>query len=844
MRPAFHGRAGIGHVGGKPVFEVGNAARISLGRWNRRVDKWSLGFRVWLDAHDGLDSAQVATVLAEIAEPGSKMQWIWNRDHLAIRWAGIPGDGPRWSEEWRTTTTFIQGRLKHWSHVALVSDSTSLRFYIDGIAVGMQESRSKDGIENAMISLGPGSAPQVLARYEDVTLFDRDLSEDEIRTLAEFRRGDYAALFFRPTTAARLWSYGLPVFLTTGLVLIAVSVRRAFAASLAMFLRQAAAPQFRWIWIMLLTELLVTGWISWMIECEGERLDSQQFHQEAQRFAGKLDADLRRIGDLTQATRDWVSTQTNLNQNSWQLWAASRSVESDYPGFLGIGFALPVTSQWLGAFEAVLSERHGFPFRVWSETNGPNTVHPERLGGDTGLAVAVYQPWRLAPQLWLSNHTILGRDLLAMSESAARRAIQPEPLRIESAIGNGRLVSSGVVEIAPASWYGHRIRGIRIYAPRIQTAVGDSGPIPNYVWGSGPSIFGVAFTSIDLSRWLIEALKAAPPHLGVRVWTGDSHEDRHDLAFDSSVPLPETHFRSSARFTTTEELPCFQHVLWLDFWSTERFEAGSRWMWPWISAAVGGVFALLGTSILWVQVRARARETRISERLRAANAELLALQREREQLSRNLHDGTIQSLYAVGLHLQYAHRHLGDPDPRSSHGIAEGQRLVQEAIVELRESLLSLKDEQLRRRTFSQTAKELLERFRKGMPISTELSVETAAESLPPPVVIQLINVTREALSNAVRHGGPQRIQISLKRNTEPTANPDLPGECWTLEIRDDGRGFDANSRSYSGFGLLTMRERAAELGGSLAIESSPGQGTRLRVNFTLPKEGLSSTKR
>jgi signal transduction histidine kinase len=94
---------------------------------------------------------------------------------------------------------------------------------------------------------------------------------------------------------------------------------------------------------------------------------------------------------------------------------------------------------------------------------------------------------------------------------------------------------------------------------------------------------------------------------------------------------------------------------------------------------------------------------------------------------------------------------------------------------------------------------------------------------LSPRVVIELVQITREAVSNAMRHAGAERITVRLQRREDVEAG-------WVLEVVDDGKGW--SEAPTAGVGFRSMRERAAELGGTLEIRSEPVGGTRVRVTL------------
>jgi signal transduction histidine kinase len=105
--------------------------------------------------------------------------------------------------------------------------------------------------------------------------------------------------------------------------------------------------------------------------------------------------------------------------------------------------------------------------------------------------------------------------------------------------------------------------------------------------------------------------------------------------------------------------------------------------------------------------------------------------------------------------------------------------------------------------------------------LATELVVEPEPfERLPGALEQELYRVAQEALNNALKHGKPGRIAVRLRR---------LEGGV-SLEMADDGAGFDVAARADGGLGLRGMRERVARLGGRLDVESAPGRGTRVRV--------------
>jgi two-component system sensor histidine kinase DegS len=111
--------------------------------------------------------------------------------------------------------------------------------------------------------------------------------------------------------------------------------------------------------------------------------------------------------------------------------------------------------------------------------------------------------------------------------------------------------------------------------------------------------------------------------------------------------------------------------------------------------------------------------------------------------------------------------------------------------------------------------------------IRVESRIEDAGRRLPPHVEIALYRIAQEALANAVTHGEAGSVELGL----------DVRPGFAALTVFDDGRGFDLDEARGRGLGLLSMRERAAQLGGLLNVVTEPGLGTRVYAVIPLEQE-------
>ncbi len=197
---------------------------------------------------------------------------------------------------------------------------------------------------------------------------------------------------------------------------------------------------------------------------------------------------------------------------------------------------------------------------------------------------------------------------------------------------------------------------------------------------------------------------------------------------------------------------------------------------------------------------------------------------EKIRLGRDLHDGLIQSLYAVGLTLEST-RPLLAADP------AEAEARVEKCLTQLNDTIRDVRDyitglapEKLQRVGFSQALRLLLEELRGGRDIRLVQHVdEDAARAMAPAETTEILQIIREAMSNSLRHGGATELTVRLHRNDRELG----------LLVQDNGHGFEPAGQD-GGFGLGNMQARAARLGASLRIDSQPGAGTRVIVTLPL----------
>lgn len=204
------------------------------------------------------------------------------------------------------------------------------------------------------------------------------------------------------------------------------------------------------------------------------------------------------------------------------------------------------------------------------------------------------------------------------------------------------------------------------------------------------------------------------------------------------------------------------------------------------------------------------------------NAQRFAVIEERERIARELHDGAIQSLFAVGMGLQAAATLSGNSDLEQRIEGAAGE--IDRVIRDLRNYIFGLRPGILADRQLDQALRHLAEDLESKSGVTTVVEIEGEVAAELTSRAADVIQLAREALSNVGRHAKAATCSVSLSRRDSVAV----------LEIGDDGGGFDMEGARGKGQGLRNLADRATALGGELSIETSPESGTKIRVAIPL----------
>lgn len=197
----------------------------------------------------------------------------------------------------------------------------------------------------------------------------------------------------------------------------------------------------------------------------------------------------------------------------------------------------------------------------------------------------------------------------------------------------------------------------------------------------------------------------------------------------------------------------------------------------------------------------------------------VALLEERDRISMELHDGVIQSLYAIGMYLEL----VRTSESLKPDDLSQATRDLDSVITDIRNYIQNLKAREHQAHSLEDRLHEIVKRLH--VPTTMNVIIEPIHEEviLTPTVFEAVCQMANEALSNAIRHGDAQHVHISTQRS----------GHLFTMTISDDGKGFDPEVvlNDDTGLGLRNMQQRARLHGGNVTIESAPDRGTRVSVS-------------
>ena len=211
-----------------------------------------------------------------------------------------------------------------------------------------------------------------------------------------------------------------------------------------------------------------------------------------------------------------------------------------------------------------------------------------------------------------------------------------------------------------------------------------------------------------------------------------------------------------------------------------------------------------------------------------AQAERLAgIMQERQRLAANIHNTVAQGFASIVMAIESLNTSLRTRDESIRPVLERIERIARESLVETRTLLWALQPEVFERTSLPEFLAALANRWSEEQGIVAQTKITGKAMALRPEIEVTLLRAAQEALANVCKHAQARSVMLTLSYMDETVA----------LDVQDDGEGFDSGgglvlsrAGANGGFGLLALRERAEQQGGTLTIESEPGEGTTIAL--------------
>ena len=247
-------------------------------------------------------------------------------------------------------------------------------------------------------------------------------------------------------------------------------------------------------------------------------------------------------------------------------------------------------------------------------------------------------------------------------------------------------------------------------------------------------------------------------------------------------------------------------------------------------ATASGILTTLFIEAIIRQSRERHRLIRELEgtRYELAVAERQAgVTEERQRLAREIHDTLVQGFTSIVMHLEAAEGALPSDMRALQRHFDQARRTARENLSEARRLMWALQPEALDRASLPEVLTNLTRSWSEENRVTASATITGTSRSLRPEIEVTLLRAAQEALANAGKYAHASQVTVTLSYMEDVVV----------LDVQDDGRGFDTvqlpastDGQTTGGFGLKALRERAEQLGGTLSIESTPGEGTTIAV--------------
>jgi nitrate/nitrite-specific signal transduction histidine kinase len=213
----------------------------------------------------------------------------------------------------------------------------------------------------------------------------------------------------------------------------------------------------------------------------------------------------------------------------------------------------------------------------------------------------------------------------------------------------------------------------------------------------------------------------------------------------------------------------------------------------------------------------------------------MGVMEERNRMAREIHDTLAQGFSGIILQLEAAEQAMDSDLPSLERHLNQARNLARKSLAEARRSVWNLRPQALEQRPLSDAIRQEIDKFSESTGVTVKLNILGEKRDLPPEVEAGILRIFQESMTNIRKHAKASEVQVNIIFS-DSTAE---------LTVRDNGIGFKparvgdrADGKKKTGtFGLISMRERARGLGGTLEVQSQSGKGTLIKIVIPTGKE-------
>jgi signal transduction histidine kinase len=541
---------------------------------------------------------------------------------------------------------------------------------------------------------------------------------------------------------------------------------------------------------VLLISLLLTA-VAWYYARQNiEQQAKALFDQTVQATQATIDRRVNAYLDSIFGARGFLYASESVGPSEWGNYVEGLGPESRLKGLQAVGFARYVLPR----------ERE--TFSRWAREEGLPELRPDLQPGRERPA---YFPIAYVGPLDEANIQIISQDLY--TEPAHRSAM-------DRARDTGSPQATGMVYVLTESSAGSSVDlalepGFAVYLPVYREGV-SQGTVAERRSALDGFVIG-AFRTDELFADVFEG--TFDPAIDFEVYDG-KHAALSPPLYDNDGVERARQKVADPLFSEESRIEVAGRQWSLYFATLAGFEEQIQSRLP-TFVLVGGValsFLLFG--ITWVLVRIAVENARLLVEVRGK-----AALEERQRLARELHDSVSQALYGIALGAKTARTLLDRDSTKVASPLDYILSLADAGLAEMRALIFELRPESLEKEGLVAA----LEKQAAALRARHEIKVESDLCNEPDaPLEIKeaLYRIAQEALHNIVKHAHASSVRIRMRCSPENV----------TLDVSDDGIGFEPEGDFPGHLGLHSMRERTERLGGTLAVESAPGKGTQIRA--------------